>query len=156
MLIGSPKLTKTTLLFSAYASEQNLIMNHFIGIPPRAILHSPKWIGPTLLHRAKYAANGPKSRFVFFHCDEDWSLDSSGPMKYATALACLRRMAKLRGFDDKFTLRIPRAALPTWASQLGWRKDGRTALGRRALSQKCPIGTTARPVKPNSVCGTKS
>ena len=59
-------------------------------------------------------------------------------MKYATALACLRRIAKLCGFGEKFTILSPRGVLPTWAAHLGWRKEDRTALGRLAPNTEMP------------------
>ena len=59
-------------------------------------------------------------------------------MKYATALAFFRRIAKLCGFGEKFTPRSHRAVLPTWAAQLGWRKEDRAALGRRGPNSEMP------------------
>ena len=109
-----------------------------MGCPPRGLLNSPKWIEPTLVARAKYAARGEKPRFIFYHCDEQWGLDSSRPMKYSTALARLRRLAKICGFGGIYTLRSPSAVLPTWAAQLGWHKEDRTALGRWAPNSEMP------------------
>ena len=102
------------------------------------MLNYPKWTDPTLKARAKYAASGSKPRFIFFRRDDDWSMDSPRPMQYATALACFRRLDKLCGFGEKFTLRSPRDVLPTWGAQLGWRKEDRTALGRRAPISEMP------------------
>ena len=99
--------------------------------PLEGILNPPKRIEPVLIVRAKYAASGAKPRFIFTHCNDDWALDSSRPMKYAATLACFRRIATLCGIGDKFTLRSPRAVLPTCDAHLGWRKEDRTALGRR-------------------------
>ena len=59
-------------------------------------------------------------------------------MKYASALACLRRLAKICGFEGIYTLHSPRAVLPTWAAQLGWHKEDRTALGRWAPNSEMP------------------
>ena len=53
-------------------------------------------------------------------------------MKYSTALAYLRRLAKICGFEGIYTLHSPRAVLPTWAAKLGWHKEDRTTLGRWA------------------------
>ena len=59
-------------------------------------------------------------------------------MKYDTALTCFRRLAKLCGLGEKFTLHIPMAVLPTWAPHLGWHKEGRAALGMRTSNSEIP------------------
>ena len=76
--------------------------------PLEGIMNSPKWIGPTLKARSKYADSGKKPRFIFPHFDDDWLLGSPRPMEYATELACFRRLARLCGLGEKFTPLIPR------------------------------------------------
>ena len=107
--------------------------------PLDGLLNSSKWAEPTMIARAKYADSGNKPRFIFFHCNDEWTLDSPRPMKYATALACFRRLFKLWGFDEKFALHIPRAVLPTWSAQIGWRKEDLSSIGRMGPSSEMPF-----------------
>ena len=100
--------------------------------------NSPKWGEPRLIARAEFAASGAKPRYIFFHCNEEWALDSPHPMKYSAALACFRMISKFCGFGEKFTLISPMTFFPTCDSQLGWRKEDRTAVGRWGSDSAMP------------------
>ena len=139
MLNGSLKSTRTILSRMVFAREPNPTLDHSTGPPPLGgLLNSPLWVEPILKARAKMPLAASNIGLFPPHCNGEWALGSSRPMKYAAALACLRRTTRMCGFDEKFTLRSPRAVLPTWAAQLGWRKEDRAALGRWAPNSEMP------------------
>ena len=120
---------------------RGLFLSPSIGLLPYGgggRLNYPRWNEPTLKARALYSAGGAKPRLISPHCNGDWPMDSSRPTKYATSLAFLRRPSKMCGFAVEFTPRCPREILPTRTAQIGWRKDDRTALWRRAPNSAIP------------------
>ena len=60
------------------------------------------------------------------------------PARNDAELSCFRRLAELCGTGEKFATRSRWAVLPTWASQIGWRIEGRAALGRRGPNSEIP------------------
>ena len=86
--------------------------------------------------RRRRARNQVTNRYLLPpHKDANLEADRSRPTKYATATTRLNQLADLCGFKE---VHIPRAVFPTGASQLGWNKEGRAALGRRAPNSEMP------------------
>ena len=137
---------KDFVVFSVLQREKSNAQPFYRDDHLEDITNSPKWIAPLFRARAEYAAIGSKPRFTFFRCDEIWVLDMPRPTKYAAASSFFRRLTKLWGYGDKFLLRIPSAFLPTWADQLGWRKEGHADLGRWGPNSEMPnwYGRAAR------------
>ena len=130
-----------TVVFGVCQKTKSNSEPFYWAAPLEGLNNSTGWLAPVIEARARFVeVTGNKyPRHIFFHTDAQWNIQTSKPMKYATAFACLQRLAKYCGFADvKYTLHSPRAVMPTWANQLGWSKEDRTALGRWAPNSEMP------------------